>query len=392
MVTCGLDSLLADPKKILGRKTGLLINPTSCTNEPVPSYRVLKQLLGKNLVCIFGPEHGFRGEFQDQVDVQDYGLPDGTDVYSLYGHSPSTLKPSKDILREIELLIYDMQDIGARYYTYVYTLSYCMEACGEAGVSVMVLDRPNPINGVKIEGNILEKEFVSFVGRFPMAVRHGLTTGELATMFKKEFKVECELSVVKMKGWKRDMWYDQTGLRWILPSPNMPTLDTATVYPGMCLLEGSNLSEGRGTTRPFEIFGAPWIDAEKFADELSMLKLDGCAFRPCCFVPTFNKYAGQVCCGVQVHVTDRERFKPFFTGIAIAYVAQKLHPEEFVWKKGVYEFEKKNLAFDLLCGTDRIRKMIEENWPISEIEHSYKPDELKFAEMRKPYMLYGKRG
>lgn len=392
MVVSGLDVLLSNPKRILGRKVGLLINPTSVTKELTPSYRALKELLGKNLVCIFGPEHGFRGEFQDQVHVQDYTLPDGTEVYSLYGHSPETLKPSEDVLKELDLLIYDIQDVGARYYTYVYTLSYCMEACGKAGVEVMVLDRPNPIGGVKIEGNILEKEFASFVGRFPIAVRHGLTAGELAVMFKEEFKIDCELNIVKMRGWKREMWYDQTGLNWVLPSPNMPTLDTATVYCGMCLLEGTNLSEGRGTTRPFEIFGAPWIDADRFAKELNSLKLAGCVFRPCCFVPTFNKYAGQVCCGVQIHVTDRKRFKPFFTGVAVVSVARALYPSEFQWKKGVYEFEKKKLAFDLLCGTDKIRKMIEDNYPLSEIEHFWKPDEIKFSEMRAPYMLYGKRG
>ena len=392
MVRCGLDVLLSNPKRIKGRKVALLINPTSCTSKLVPSYQILKEILGKDLVCIFGPEHGFRGEAQDQVGIYDYCLPDGTEVHSLYGHSPETLKPRKEHLEGIDLLIYDIQDVGARYYTYVYTLSYCMEACGEAGVEVMVLDRPNPIGGVAVEGTVLQPEFASFVGRFPVAVRHGLTTAELALMFRDRFGIDCELSVVKMRGWKRNMWFDDTGLPWVLPSPNMPTLDTATVYPGMCLLEGTNLSEGRGTTRPFEIFGAPWIDADAFARELNSLGLDGCVFRPCCFVPTFNKYRGQICSGAQIHITDRESFKPFLTGVAVVYTARKMYPELFRWRKGVYEFERKRLAFDLLCGTDSIRKMMEDGAELAEIEASWKRDEREFAELRGEYLLYGKGG
>jgi len=392
MVRCGLEVILANPKRIRGRKVGLLINPTSCTRDINSSYPVLKEVLGKNLVCIFGPEHGFRGEAQDQAGIHDYCLPDGTEVHSLYGYSSETLKPSKDVLSSIDLLIYDIQDIGTRYYTYVYTLSHCMEACCEAGIEVMVLDRPNPINGATVEGNLLEQEFASFVGRFSIAVRHGLTVGELASMFKDEFGIDCELAIVKVRGWKREMWFDNTGLPWISPSPNMPTLDTATVYPGMCLLEGTNISEGRGTTRPFEVFGAPWIDAEKFAAELNSLGLGGCKFRPCYFIPTFNKYKGQVCGGAQLHVIDRERFRPFATGIAVISTARKMYPDSFRWKRGAYEFEHRRLAFDLLCGTDRIREMIESEASIDEIERSYRSDEQEFSELRKPYLLYGTGG
>ncbi|HDH96905.1 MAG TPA: DUF1343 domain-containing protein, partial [Proteobacteria bacterium] len=217
MVKTGLEVLLANPKRLAGRRVGLLINPTSCTRRIDSSYPIMKEMLGKRLVCVFGPEHGFRGEAQDQKGIHDYCLPDGTEVHSLYGHSPDTLKPSKDVLSSIDLLIYDVQDIGARYYTYIYTLSYCMEACGEAGVEVMVLDRPNPINGVAVEGNLLDPSFASFVGRFPIAVRHGLTAGELASMFRGEFGIDCELTIVKMRGWKREMWFDDTNLPWILP-------------------------------------------------------------------------------------------------------------------------------------------------------------------------------
>jgi uncharacterized protein YbbC (DUF1343 family) len=263
-----------------------------------------------------------------------------------------------------------------------------MEACREAGVEVWVLDRPNPIGGSMLEGNILSTGFRSFVGRYPLPVRHGMTIGELASMMNEAFGISCALRVVPMGGWKRKMWFDQTGLPWVLPSPNMPTLGTATVYPGACLLEGTNLSEGRGTTRPFEILGAPWIDPEVFARSLNGIGLPGVRFRPLHFRPTFHKYAGQTCGGVEIHVVDRREFLPFLTGIHLIRCAAGLWPEAFGWRREPYEFESERPAIDLLAGGTWLRELVEQGKDPAEVQEEWKKPLRDYQTLRKKYLLY----
>jgi len=271
----------------------------------------------------------------------------GIPVYSLYGeHREPTVK----MLQALDVFLIDLQDIGARYYTFIWTMYLCMRACERHGVAVVVLDRPNPINGVTTEGPLLDPNYRSFVGMHPLPVRHAKTTGELAQQFRDEVFPKCGLWILPMKDWQREMWFDQTGLPWIMPSPNMPTLDTAIVYPGMCLLEATNISEGRGTTRPFEIFGAPFIDAEKLCAELNKLQLQGVLFRENCFQPTFHKFAGELCGGAQLHVIDRTAFHPFQTGIEIIRVIRRLYPDQFGWKQPPYEYEWEKLPIEILLG------------------------------------------
>jgi uncharacterized protein YbbC (DUF1343 family) len=268
-------------------------------------------------------------------------------VYSLYAEHR---EPPREMLKDVDVLLIDLQDIGARYYTFIWTMYLCMRSCERSGVAVVVLDRPNPINGVTTEGPVLNADYKSFVGMHPIRVRHGRTIGELAQQFRDEAFPTCRLSILPMKNWKREMWFDQTGLPWVMPSPNMPTLDTATVYPGLCLLEATNISEGRGTTRPFEIFGAPFIDAEKLCSELNRLKLPGVFFRENYFQPTFQKFADEVCRGAQLHVVDHNEFRPFLTGVEIIKHIRKTYPEHFQWKQPPYEYEWKRLPIEVLIG------------------------------------------
>src|SRR5262245_5275720 len=318
---------------------------------------------------LFGPEHGVRGEAQDMEAVAEpadraTGLP----VVSLYGDAEASLRPKPEHLAGLDAIVYDLQDVGSRFYTFVYTLSYVMEAAREAGIPVVVLDRPNPIGGLAVEGPVLEPELASFVGRFPLPVRHGMTTGELARLFRDAFAIGGDVRVVPLSGWSRGMHYEETGLPWVLPSPNMPTPDTAFVYPGGCLVEGTNLSEGRGTTRPFELVGAPWIDPHALADALSQAGdaegLDGVLFRAAWMKPGFQKHAGKSCGGVQVHVVDRERARPFATYLVLLREARKLAPDAFDWRREPYEFVSDRLAIDLLLGRSGLREMLESGAPL----------------------------
>jgi uncharacterized protein YbbC (DUF1343 family) len=268
-------------------------------------------------------------------------------VYSLYAEHR---EPTTEMLQDIDVLLVDLQDVGARYYTFIWSMYLCMRACEQNGVAVVVLDRPNPINGVMTEGPSLNADYKSFVGLHVVPVRHGKTIGQLAQQFREEAFPKCRLAILPMKNWKREMWFDQTGLPWVMPSPNMPTLDTATVYPGLCLFEGTNISEGRGTTRPFEIFGAPFIDPERLCSELNNLKLSGVFFRENYFQPTFHKFAGELCGGAQLHVTDREIFQPFATGVQIIKLIRKIYHEQFQWKQPPYEYEWKRLPIEILIG------------------------------------------
>jgi uncharacterized protein YbbC (DUF1343 family) len=277
----------------------------------------------------------------------------------LYGKTFESLSPTPAHLSQIDVLVFDIQDIGARYYTYAATMALCMRAARSAGVRVVVLDRPNPIGGLQIEGGGLDPGLENFCGLYPVPQRHSLTIGELARLYNHTFGIGCELEVVACEGWRREQYYDECDLTWVMPSPNMPTLDTAIVYPGMCLLEGTNLSEGRGTTRPFELFGAPFIDGRALADELRRYDLPGVRFRPCTIEPTFHKFAGQGCGAVQLHVTDRRAFQSYRTGVAVLVAAKRLWPEAFAWRSEPYEFRDDVPAIDLLTGRPAVRVAID---------------------------------
>jgi uncharacterized protein YbbC (DUF1343 family) len=339
------------PEKFRGAHVGALLHPASVSSRLEHASRILEQHNGDlfRLAAFFGPQHGFLGQTQDNmVEWKSYEHPRlHIPVYSLYGEHR---EPTAEMLRELDVLLIDIQDVGARYYTFIWTMYLCMRASEEQGVAVVVLDRPNPINGVMVEGPFLQPDYKSFVGMHPIPVRHGKTIGELAQQFREEAFPKCELSILATKNWKRQMWFDQTGLPWVMPSPNMPTLDTATVYPGMCLLEGTNISEGRGTTRPFEIFGAPFIKAKQLCSELNALNLPGVFFRENHFQPTFHKFAGELCGGAQLHVIDRETFEPFLTGVQIIRHIRKTYPDQFQWKQPPYEYETEKLPIEILLG------------------------------------------
>ena len=330
---------------------GALIHPASVSSRLEHASRILERHSGDlfQLAAFFGPQHGFLGQTQDNmVEWKGYEHPRlHIPVYSLYGDHR---EPTPEMLEGLDVLLVDLQDAGSRYYTFIWTLYLSMRACEKCGVAVVVLDRPNPLNGITTEGPMLNPNYKSFVGMHPLPVRHGCTIGELAEQFREEAFPDCELFVLSMKDWDRQMWFDQTGLRWVMPSPNMPTLETAAVYPGMCLFEGTNLSEGRGTTRPFEIFGAPFIDAEKICSELNNLNLPGVFFRENYFQPTFNKFAGQLCGGAQIHVIDRKVFRPFQTGLEILRTIRRLYGDQFAWKQPPYEYEMEKFPIEILLG------------------------------------------
>jgi uncharacterized protein YbbC (DUF1343 family) len=293
------------------------------------------------------------------------------------------------MLKDIDALVIDMQDVGSRYYTFIWTMELCMQACSELGISVVILDRPNPIGGKLTEGPALDIEYSSFVGLRPLPIRHGMTIGEIGNYLKNKFYPSLDLHIIKMEGWKREMMFDETGLPWVMPSPNMPTLDTAVVYPGMCLLEGTNLSEGRGTTRPFEIFGAPFIDPEKLIKRLNRFKLSGVFFRPHNFEPTFQKHAGKLCGGVQIHMTNRNTVKPFKTGAAILKAVHDIYPRKFKWNSPPYEYEKKKKPIDILAGTDRFRKDIEGGKSLAHMEKWWNEQRMEFnRKVRRKYLIY----
>lgn len=393
MVKTGLDLLKEKRELIKEKKIGLVSNQSSLTSDFRYSFEILQMMENNELAVLFSPEHGFYGSEQDMLPIGHHFLKkksgeSSLPIISLYGEKESSLKPLKKDIEPLDILIFDLQDIGARYYTFIYTMSYCMEACAELKKKLIILDRPNPINGIQMEGPVLQKGFSSFVGRYPLPPRHGMTVGELAQFFNESFSIDCDLEVIAMQGWKREMWYDETGLSWIPPSPNMPTLETATVYPGTCLVEGTNLSEGRGTCRPFEWIGAPWIEAVSFAEHLNRHGLPGVHFRPIHFTPKFHKWKEQLCEGVQIHVTDRNHFTPFLAGLALISVSLQLYPDQFRWREESYEFVKDRLAFDLLAGSDTLRKQIKDGLPLEEIASSYEGDCQKFGKARKEYLLY----
>lgn len=389
-VRTGLERLLDERKRLIaGRRTGLLVNPTSVTRSLEHAALLLHASADVRLVALFGPEHGIWGTEQDMA-----GVPSGVDpftklpVHSLYGKTTASLRPTREMLANLDVLVYDIQDVGSRYYTFVYSLMLAMEACAEAGVDVVVLDRPNPIGGLEVEGNLPRDGFESFVGLHPLANRHGMTAGELASMFREERRIDVSLEVVEMEGWHREALFDETGLPWVPPSPNMPRVETALVYPGLCLLEGTNLSEGRGTTTPFELFGAPYVEPLKLVEALQAEDLPGCAFRPQFFRPTFNKHAGRLCGGVQLHVHDRKRFRPWRTGLAVIHHARRLWPGQFAWRTEPYEFVSDRLAIDLLFGTDAVRCAMDDGATVIDIVQGAEADRAAFLERRAGHLIY----
>jgi uncharacterized protein YbbC (DUF1343 family) len=387
-VKIGLDILLESKLDLLqGSRVGLIVNPASINSRFEHAADLFHRHPRINLTALFGPQHGIRGETQDNmIEWRTFrdkrtGLP----AYSLYGE---TRKPTSEMLAAVDVLVFDIPDVGTRVYTFIYTMALAMAAARESGKRFIVLDRPNPLNGVRIEGNILESEFQSFVGMFPIPMRHGMTIGELALMFNREFGIGCELEVVKMEGWRREMWHEETKLPWVMPSPNMPTVDTAVVYPGSVMFEGTNVSEGRGTTRPFEIIGAPYIDPRELIDELEKDNLPGIVFRPLHFEPTFHKYSGELSGGIQIHVIDHNAFKPVITGVAIIGAIRRLYPDPFEWKQPPYEYVYDKLPFDVINGSSRLRDQIESATPPPEIEESWRVGLSQFAGRRETYLLY----
>lgn len=398
MVQTGLDILLSEPAAVLGgRRVGLLCHPASVDRRLVHAIDALTSA-GSKVVRLFGPEHGVRGEAQDMVGLAgEQDARTGLPVTSLYGDSPASLAPSDDSLADLDVLVVDLQDVGSRYYTFIWTMALCMQSAAKAGVAVVVLDRPNPIGGVAVEGGNVDAEVESFVGLGSIPVRHGLTIGEVAQLVRAGIPwggqrfarpIDCDLKVVAMRGWKRDLYFDGTGLPWIMPSPNMPTMDTALVYPGLCLIEGTNLSEGRGTTRPFEIFGAPFLDGYRLAGQLSARALPGVAFRPLSFRPTFHKFAGQSCQGVQVHVLDRATFRPYLTGVAVLREVRALAGQALKWRTDQYEFVSQRPAIDLLTGGEAIRVGIDAGVSLADLHATWQEAEKAFEDRRRPYLMY----
>jgi len=385
-VRSGLDVLVSRlPMLLRGRRVGLLCHQASVTRELTHAVDAVALIRGARLTALFAPEHGIAGAAQDHARVGSLrdrasGLP----VWSLYGRQ---LVPSEAMLAGIDTLVVDLQDVGSRYYTFVWTTALCMQACARAQVPVVVLDRPNPLGGLAMEGNLPDPRFASFVGLYPLPARHAMTIAELAAYLNATHSIGCDLAVVPMDGWRRAMTWEDTGLPWVAPSPNMPTPDTARVYPGGCLIEGTNLSEGRGTTRPFELLGAPFLDGRRLARALARRGLPGVTFRAAAFQPAFHKYRGQLCHGVQLHVTDTARFKPFATYLAVIVEARR-QSRLFRWRRPPYEFERTRLPIDLLCGGDGIRRAIEHGVPLGRLERSWRRELTRFARARRRYLLY----
>jgi len=387
-VQTGLENFLSSPPNwIVGNRIGLLCNPASVDSNFCHASELINRKFPDQLKALYSPQHGFFSEKQDNM-IESDDLIDpvlNVPVFSLYGQ---TRVPDKRMLDPIDILIIDLQDVGTRVYTFIHTMSYCLEAAKKFGKKVIVLDRPNPINGCMIEGNLLVSECASFVGRYPIPMRHGLTIGELSVLFNSDYGIGCDLDVIPMLGWKRDMFFMDTGLPWIPPSPNMPSPVSAMVYPGQVLWEGTNISEGRGTTLPFEIFGAPFFNTKRLLSTLEGNKLPGATLRPAAFEPTFNKWSGSRCNGFQIHVTDPYEFKPYITTLKLLQAVIFHHNQMFQWKHPPYEYEFKRLPIDLIIGDKDIRQRIENLDEISAIEKSWLKNLEAFAETSRKFHLY----
>jgi uncharacterized protein YbbC (DUF1343 family) len=387
-IKLGLEKLLEDHLSLIkGARVGLICNQASVDHRFHHAADLLHERPGVNLQALFGPQHGIRGDVQDNMIETDHSVDreTGLPIHSLYSE---TREPTEAMLKDVDVLVFDMQDVGCRIYTFAYTMANSMIAARRFGKKVIVCDRPNPINGIAVSGNVLEPEQASFVGQYPIPTRHGMTLGELAQMFNEHFGINSELEVVRMENWAREIWYDETDGPWVMPSPNIPTLDSASVFPGTVHFEGTQISEGRGTTRPFELVGAPYIDPEEYARSLNAVEFPGVYFRSCIFRPTFQKHAEVSCGGVQIHVTDRNSFEPVTAGIAMVKAAYDLYPEQFRWKQPPYEYVYDRNPFDVIAGTSSIREGIEAGGSLESIEESWGEGLQEFRQVRKKYLLY----
>ncbi len=387
-VKLGLEKILNEEINCLKNlRIGLICNQASVNHQFQHAADLFYENDNLNLVSLFGPQHGIRGDVQDNMVETSHTIDKLTKlpIYSLYSE---TRQPTEEMLSNIDALVFDLQDVGGRVYTFIYTMANAMKACAKFDKKMIVLDRPNPIGGLAVEGNFLEKGQESFVGQFPIPMRHGLTVGELAKLFNKEFNINCSLKIIPMNNWERKDFYDETDAPWVMPSPNIPSVDTTMVFPSTVYFEGTQVSEGRGTTRPFEIVGAPYIDSKEYADALSILKLPGVIFRPINFLPTFQKYSNQSCGGVFLHITERDLFEPVITGLAMIKTVYDLFPKDFKWKDTPYEYEFDRNPFDIIAGTTKVREMIEKGKSVDEIKLSWIDDVKAFSELREKYFLY----
>ena len=385
-VSLGSAQLLASTA-LDGKRVGVVCNPASVDLQLEHIADRLAARPRTTLAAIFGPQHGFRSDVQENMIETGHGRDDlrRVPVYSLYSE---TREPTEEMLNGIEVLVIDLQDVGTRIYTYIYTMANCLIAARKHGVKVIVCDRPNPIGGVAVEGPMLERGFESFVGMYPIPMRHGMTIGELARLFNDEFGIGANLEVIAMEGWRRDLYFEETGVPWVMPSPNIPTIETAVVYPGTVLFEGTNVSEGRGTTKPFELIGAPWVTSERFADGLNRLELPGVYFRPVLFEPTFHKHARTSCGGCQIHPLDRTRFRPVETAVALLVAFRACGSDQFAWRPPPYEYEHHKLPVDILAGSSELRDQVQAGLSAREIARSWETSTNDFQALRKRFVLY----
>ena len=385
-VQLGCERLLAS-SSLDGKRVGVVCNPASVDGQ----LRHVADLFARHrkaaLVALFGPQHGFRSDVQDNMIETGHGddCTRRVPVYSLYSE---TREPTAEMLKDVDTLVIDLQDVGSRIYTFIYTMANCLIACRKHRVKAIVCDRPNPIAGADVEGPMLVHGFESFVGQYPIPMRHGMTIGELARLFNETFGIGADLEIAVMSGWTRDMYFDATGVPWVMPSPNMPTLDTAVVYPGTVLFEGTNVSEGRGTTRPFELTGAPWPIAERFAEHMNTLGLSGVFFRPAVFEPTFQKHAKTTCAGCQMHVVDRRTFRPVEVGVALIKAFRDAGPDQFAWRQPPYEYEHTKMPIDILAGSSELREQIEAGMTARDIARSWTSSVDVFMQTRQRYLMY----
>lgn len=385
-MTLGSERLLASGR-LDGRRVGVVSNPASVDGAFRHVVDRVAARPGVTLAALFGPQHGFHADAQDNmVETAHARHPRlGAPVHSLYS---DTREPTAAMLDGLDLLVIDLQDVGTRVYTYVYTMANCLRAARRRGLPVVVCDRPNPIGGEAVEGPVLDPAFASFVGQFPIPLRHGMTIGELARLFNDRFGIGAELEVVPLEGWSRAAYHDEAGAPWVIPSPNLPTLDSAIVYPGAVLLEGTLLSEGRGTTRPFELFGAPGIDPAGLAGRLNALDLPGALFRPATFEPTFQKHAGRPCGGCQIHVTDRRAFRPVLTGVAVIAACREALGARFVWREPPYEYERDKMPIDVLSGSPALRRQVDAGRPAADVAAEWDRGLAAFEAHRREVLLY----
>jgi len=387
-VKTGLEIFLSNPPEwVKHKRLGLLCNPASVDRQFRHAGKLIDEKFPGQLAALFSPQHGFFAEKQDNMiesdNIKDLDL--NIPVFSLYG---KTRIPTAEMLDHTDIVVIDLQDVGTRVYTFIYTISYCLEAAKQAGIKIIVLDRPNPLNGVVLEGNILSSDCASFVGRYPIPMRHGLTVGELTLMLNEYFDIGCDLSIVPMKNWRRSMYFDDTDLPWIPPSPNLPTPASALVYPGQVIWEGTNISEGRGTTQPFEVFGAPFLDVEKMLSFMDGHILPGAILRPLAFEPTSNKWQKELCKGFQIHITDRDQYKPYITSLKLLQGILTHFPKLFEYKNPPYEYEFKRLPMDLILGGKEVRTRLENFDNLEEIENSWQEGIDEFRKIREPFTLY----